>query len=117
MRTSRRDALKTAFGVAGAFTVSAALGYAQVPVGQKPSATASGEDAVDSKLDPKRAKTILEQNQKDLKKDIQKLFQLATDLKDEAEKTDAMNTLSLPLLKKTEEIEKLARQIRDKARG
>ncbi|GAC1631574.1 MAG: hypothetical protein NVS9B14_03600 [Candidatus Acidiferrum sp.] len=109
--------MKTVFGAAGALIAGAAFGYAQVPAGQKPSATASGEDTVDPKLDPKRAKTILEQNQKDLKKDIQKLFQLATDLKDEAEKTDAMNTLSVPLLKKTEEIEKLARQIRDKARG
>lgn len=116
MKTSRREALKAVLGAASAATFSAALLGAQDPSKRNPT-TASGEETPDPKLDPKRAKTMLEQNQKDLKKDIQKLFQLATELKDEAEKTDAMNTLSLLLLRKTEEIEKLARQIRDKARG
>jgi len=116
MNTSRREALKAVFGSASAAMIFAAFALAQDPSRRSPT-TASGEESPDPKLDPKRAKMILEQNQKDLKKDIQRLFQLATELKDEAEKTDAINTLSLPLLRKTEEIEKLARQIREKARG
>ena len=116
MRSSRREALKTVLCAVGVAAVSGIDVRGQNPARQNP-ATASGEENSDPKLDPKRAKTILEQNQKDLKRDIQKLFQLATELKDEAEKTDAVNTLSLPLLKKTEEIERLARQIREKAKG
>jgi hypothetical protein len=62
-------------------------------------------------------KALLEQRQKDIKKDIEKLFDLATQLKAEVEKTDATTTLSLAMVKRAEEIEKLARQIKDNARG
>jgi hypothetical protein len=62
-------------------------------------------------------KAVLEQHQKNIKKDIEKLFDLAKDLKEEVDKTDATAVLSVAMLKKTEEIEKLARQIRDHAKG
>ncbi len=62
-------------------------------------------------------KAVLEQHQKDIKKDIEKLYDLATQLKTEVEKTDATSVLSLGLVKKAEEIEKLARQIKDHAKG
>ena len=62
-------------------------------------------------------KAILEQRQKDIKKDIEKLFDLATQLKAEVEKTDATTTLSLAMVRRAEEIEKLARQIKDNAKG
>jgi hypothetical protein len=63
------------------------------------------------------AKSVLEQNQKSMKKDIEKLFELVKELKAEVEKTDATAVLSIPLVKKAEEIEKLARQIKEHARG
>ncbi len=116
MNWDRRGAMK---GMAGTFAVASLatlFGAAGTHSRQTPK-TASGEEPSDPKLDPKRTKAMLEQNQKDIKKDIQKLFQLANELKDEVEKTDAINTLSLPLLRKTEEIERLARQIREKAKG
>jgi hypothetical protein len=62
-------------------------------------------------------KAMLEQRQKDIKKDIEKLFDLATQLKTEVEKTDATTVLSLGMVKKAEEIEKLAKQIKDHAKG
>jgi hypothetical protein len=62
-------------------------------------------------------KSVLEQNQKSIKKDIEKLFDLATELKSEVEKTDSTAVLSIPLVKKAEEIEKLAKQIKEHARG
>lgn len=62
-------------------------------------------------------KALLEQRQKDIKKDIEKLFDLATQLKAEVEKTDATTTLSLAMVRRAEEIEKLARQIKDNAKG
>ncbi len=60
---------------------------------------------------------MLEQHQKDIKKDIEKLYDLATQLKTEVEKTDATSVLSLGMVKKAEEIEKLAKQIKDHAKG
>jgi hypothetical protein len=62
-------------------------------------------------------KTLLEQNQKSIKKDIEKLYQLVTQLKTEVEKTDSTAVLSLALVKKAEEIEKLAKQIKERAKG
>jgi hypothetical protein len=62
-------------------------------------------------------KAILEANQKDIKKNVERLFQLASELKTEVEKTDSAQVRSLALLKKTEEIEKLAKDIRSRAKG
>ena len=62
-------------------------------------------------------KAMLEQRQKDIKKEVEKLYKLASELKDEVEKTDATTVLSLPMLRKAEEIEKLAKQIKDNAKG
>lgn len=62
-------------------------------------------------------KTILEANQKDIKKNVEKLFQLASELKAEVDKTDEVKVLSVALLKKTEEIERLAHAIRSRALG
>jgi hypothetical protein len=63
------------------------------------------------------SKVLLEANQKDIKKNIEKLYQLASELKAEVEKTDSVQVLSVALLKKAEEIEKLAKGIRSRAIG
>ena len=63
------------------------------------------------------SKAILEERQKDIKKDVEKLYDLAAQLKSEVEKTDSTTILSLAMLRKAEEIEKLARQIKDRAKG
>jgi len=110
--------MKLAAAVAGMATVGAWLVSGQDTSQQNPSkTTASGESTSDPKLDPKQAKMMLEQNQKDMRKNIERLFQLASELKAEVEKTDATTTLSIAMLRKTEEIEKLARSIRDRAKG
>jgi hypothetical protein len=60
-------------------------------------------------------KEILKENQKNLRRDVDQLVQLAQDLKIEADKTNQTNVLSLTFLRKAEEIEKLARQIKSLA--
>ena len=62
-------------------------------------------------------KALLEERQKNIKRDVQKLYDLAEQLKNEVEKTDSTTVLSLAMLKKAEEIEKLAKQIKDRAKG
>lgn len=64
--------------------------------------------------DPKK---IQEHNQKTIVQDIQKLYKLAGELKDEVEKTDSTTTLSLPMIQKAKEVEKLAKQIASLAVG
>ncbi len=63
------------------------------------------------------SKAMLEERQKNIKKDVAKLYDLAAQLKTEVEKTDSTTVLSLAMLKKAEEIEKLAKQIKDRAKG
>jgi len=48
---------------------------------------------------------------------VRKLYELASDLKNEVEKTDSTTILSVAMLKKADEIEKLAKQIKDRAKG
>lgn len=72
------------------------------------------EDPEEPRID---SKALLEANQKDIKKNIEKLYQLASELKAEVEKTDSVQVLSVVMLKKAEEIEKLAKGIRSRAIG
>jgi hypothetical protein len=81
------------------------------PVGPDDKGPADGNAA---NIDPK---TILEANQKDIKKNVERLYLLASELKAEVDKTDAVKVLSLALLKKAEEIEKLAHSIRSRSMG
>jgi hypothetical protein len=75
----------------------------------------------DSAADPLSSKSatkaMLEANDKDIKKSVEKLYNLASELKAEVDKTDSVQVLSLGLVKKAEEIEKLARDIKTRAKG
>ncbi len=51
--------------------------------------------------------------QQDLKNDTDKLFQLATELKEAVDKTNE-NMLSLDVVRKADEVEKLAKRVREK---
>ena len=62
-------------------------------------------------------KQVLKHNQSEIQQDVERLFSLAQQLKNQVEKTNSADVLSLPLLQKAEEIEKLARKIRNLARG
>jgi hypothetical protein len=62
-------------------------------------------------------KAQLKENQKNLRKDADRLLELAKELKEQADKTEQTDVLSLSLVKKAEEVEKLARQIKDLARS
>jgi hypothetical protein len=66
------------------------------------------------KTDPKER---LKENLKNLRRDVDELVQLAQDLKTDADKTNQTDVLSITLIHKTEEIEKLARQIKSLARA
>ncbi len=74
----------------------------------------SGEDAIPNAGSRKAA---LEENEKNIKAKVEKLFQLAGELKEEVEKTDSAQVLSLAMVKKAEEIEKLAKDIKTRAKG
>lgn len=63
-----------------------------------------------------RLKALDEQRQKQLIDDTNKLLALANELKDEVDKTNK-DTLSLSVVKKAEQIEKLAKSVKDKMKA
>jgi hypothetical protein len=84
----------------------------------RPLNNANGKPADESApFPPASRKAALEENEKDIKKKVEKLFQLASELKDEVDKTDSAKVLSLAMLKKADEIEKLAKDIKSRAKG
>jgi peptidoglycan hydrolase CwlO-like protein len=116
MQESKRSLLKFLSGAA-ACSLFAAFAQSQDPF--PPSQQRPGRPGEDNSNLPEKpsTKAVLEENQKDIRKNVDKLFDLASQLKEQVEKTDSTTTLSLTLVKKAEEIEKLARQIKERAKG
>ena len=56
------------------------------------------------------------ERQQEIKKDAEKLLELATELKHAVDKSSE-DTLSLDVVKKAEQIEKLARSVKEKMKG
>ncbi|HJX96740.1 MAG TPA: hypothetical protein VJ324_14040 [Candidatus Acidoferrum sp.] len=119
MFDTRRGFLTMLAG-AGTFVVmrTESLGGQAKPTGRPPAVDPNQEpESSDPTPAKSPTKAILEANEKDIKKNIEKLYQLAMDLKTEVEKTNSSQVLSLAMLKKAEEIEKLAHEIKTRAKG
>ena len=56
------------------------------------------------------------QRQEDIKRDTEKLLELATELKQYVDKTNE-NIISLDVIKKADQIEKLAKSVKEKMKG
>jgi predicted nucleic acid-binding Zn-ribbon protein len=80
-----------------------------------PSQTAP-EDPDQAKRDRDIAKKANQDRQEQLKRDTDNLFKLASQLKEYVDKSSE-NTLSLDVIRKADEIEKLAHNIKDKMKG
>jgi hypothetical protein len=76
----------------------------------------SPEDQAKSKLERDMAKKANQERQAALRRDTEKLLKLATELKDYVDKTNE-NVLSFDVVKKAEEIEKLAHSVKEKMKA
>ena|SRR5207244_62756 len=86
--------------------------YPQGPRQQKPGAI----DESRVKIEREMAKKANQERQANIKRDTEKLLKLSTELKDYVDKTNE-NMLSVEVVKKAEEIEKLAHSVKDKMKG
>jgi len=59
----------------------------------------------------------LRQNEKEFREGVERLYQLTGELREEVQKTTTTDVLSLRMVKKTEEIEKLAKHLKNRAKG
>ena len=126
MLKSRRNLLKTITGAAGVLAIET-WGYSAAPGLQKgpnplPSPNApsnqnipAGMDGPDIMHPSKTAANPL--NQEQIAAAVQQLYKLASELKTEVEQTNLTTTFSLDFVKKAQQIEKLAKQIKEKAKG
>jgi hypothetical protein len=118
MDNQKRDflSLLVTAAVAAPIAIFAHVTFAQ-QMGRRPGPPLDPLSDPSSQPPPFDPKKIQERNQKTILEDIQKLYKLAGELKDEVEKTDSRNTLSLAMVQKAKEVEKLAKQIANLAVG
>jgi hypothetical protein len=95
----------------------AVLGCAPLVRSQAPSSTdpqfRTRRSAEEVKRDNERMKAMNTDRAKRIKRDTDKLLQLATELKEYVDKTNE-NVMSVDVIRKAEEVEKLAKTIREK---
>ena len=97
------------------FAVQSDMGT-QSPVQEPQFGRERQKDPTEEKIERDREKALNKQRQTSLQKDTERLLQLATELKDYVDKTNE-HTLSLDVIKKADEIEKLARSVKGKMKG
>ena len=71
------------------------------------------KDPMTEKIEREAAKQRNIQREQDIKRDTEKLLELATELKQYVDKTNE-NVISLDVIKKAEQIEKLAKSVKEK---
>ena len=76
----------------------------------------SPEDQAKAKMERDMEKKANQERQAALKRDTEKLLRLAAELKDYVDKTNE-NVLSFEVVKKAEEIEKLAHSVKEKMKA
>jgi hypothetical protein len=74
------------------------------------------EDEQHRRLEREQAKKLNEQRHENLRRDTDKLVKLSNELKQYVDKSNE-NMLSLDVIKKAEEIEKLAHSVKEKMKG
>ena len=88
----------------------------QNPAQEPPFGRERPKDPAEEKIERDREKAVNKQRQTSLQKDTDRLLQLATELKEYVDKTNE-HTLSLDVIKKADEIEKLAKSVKGKMKG
>lgn len=122
MLQSRRFWLTTSFGAVGLLAISnVAGGQHTVSPQPLPSPNAPNPN-VPGGLDPppmggRSTKQLNPALAPELRSDVQKLYELALDLKKQMETTDVNSVLSLDIVKKAQQIEKLAKRVKEHAKG
>lgn len=98
------------------FTLPAVSFQSAPPVRPRPNPEAAPEDPDRKELEKEMAKRANQARQAQLRRDTEHLYRLSTELKQYVDKSSE-NTLSLEVVKKAEEIEKLARSVKEKMKG
>ncbi|HKS76502.1 MAG TPA: hypothetical protein VJQ82_25030 [Terriglobales bacterium] len=88
----------------------------QAPGDQPPFAQQPQKDEARERMEKEMAKRANKQRQQDIQRDAAQLLKLATELKQYVDKSNE-NLLSVDVVKKAEEIEKLAHNVKEKMKN
>jgi hypothetical protein len=84
----------------------------------QPAETLNPAEAAARKQDPQSTRRVLLlQNEKEFRAGVNRLRQMVDELKEQLDKTTTTDVFSVQMYRKTEEIEKLAKQLKGRARG
>jgi len=124
MGESRRRFLMTLAAAASCSVATPGTVFAQVrntkpfPTPPAPAETQNPAEKDGTTPDPRSAKrAALQQNEKEFRAGVDRLYQLAGELKQEVDKTATTEVFSVHMYKRTEEIEKVARLLKGRAKG
>jgi hypothetical protein len=87
--------------------------FAATPAPSAASQVETRQDPAQKEMQERMAKEANKKRQQDIRNDTDKLFQLATELKAAVDKSNE-NLLSLDVVRKAEEVEKLAKKVKEK---
>lgn len=122
MRETRRVFLMTVAGVTSVLATEKAWPSTQNPPTPPPPPQPAGvPNPAEIHTNPQAAaaakRARLQQNEKEFRAGVNRLYQLTSELLEEVQKTTTTDVLSMRMVKKTEEIEKLAKVLKAKAKG
>jgi flagellar motility protein MotE (MotC chaperone) len=124
MWETRRRFLVTLAATASCAAAADGLAFAQVrndkpfPTPPASAETQNPAEAAAAKSDPQSAKrAALQQHEKEFRAEVDRLYQLAGELKQEVDKTVTTDVFSVQMYRRTEEIEKVAKMLKSKAKG
>ncbi|HKV61169.1 MAG TPA: hypothetical protein VJO16_04600 [Candidatus Acidoferrum sp.] len=117
-----RRAFVTAITVGGFLATTSEWLFSQYPpTPPPPPKPAETPNPAEIHANPQAAaaakRAMLQQNEKEFREGVERLYQLTSELREEVQKTATTDVLSMHMVKKTEQIEKLAKFLKTKAKG
>jgi len=125
MLNTRRHLLQSFVAVAGAFATAPLLLSGQgsparpqpIPSPNAPTNPNYPQGLHGPGPTPTDEKAVYKQNQALMKEDIEKMYSLISELRQDVQVTDTSSIFSVSFVKKAQQIEKLAKQVKDLAKG
>ena len=122
MRESRREFVMSVTAAASALAAMPTMLCAQRPIiPPPPPEPAEKGNPADVHSNPAASaaakRALLLKNEKEFREGVERLYQLTSALRDELQKTATTDVFSLHMVKQTQEIEKLAKLLKSKAKS
>lgn len=119
---TRRNFMTVMAAATAAPLAGAALVFAQRPIIPPPKpAPAETQNPAQIGVDPQGGdaarRALRLKNERQFREGLERLYELTSELREEVAKTMTSDVFSVRVVKKTEEIEKLAKLLRSKAKG